>query len=47
MTRTASVQITKSENNIEYCRDQKAAQGSDKQDSATKEANNRGKTFCG
>ncbi len=46
MTRTTSAQITKSKDNIKYCRDQEVAQRSDKQDSATKETNNRGKTFC-
>jgi len=45
MTRTASTQITKSESNIEHCRDQEVAQRSDKQNSVTKEMNNRGKTF--
>ncbi len=47
MTRTASARITKPKDNIKYCRDQEVAQRSDKQDSATKEMNNRGKTFCG
>ncbi len=47
MTRTTSAQITKSESNIEYCRDQKAAQGSDKQNSTANRMNNRGKTFQG
>jgi len=46
MTGTASTQITKSESNIEYCRNQKAAQGSDKQNSTANRTNNRGKTFC-
>ncbi len=46
MTRTASAQITKPKDNIKYCRDQEVAQRSDKQDSATKETNNRDKTFC-
>ncbi len=47
MIRTASAQITKPKGNIEYCRDQEVAQRSDKQNSAIKETNNRGKTFCG
>ena len=47
MTRTASTQITKSESNIEYCKDQKAAQGSDKQNSTANRTNNRDKIFCG
>ncbi len=47
MTRTASAQITKPKDNIKYCRDQEVAQRSDKQDSATKKTNDRGKTFCG
>ncbi len=47
MTRTVSAQITKSKDDIKYCRDQEVAQRSDKQNSATKETNNRGKTFCG
>ncbi len=46
MTRTASTQITKSESNTKHCRDQEVAQRSDKQDSATKRTNNRGKIFC-
>ncbi len=46
MTRTMSTQITKSKDNIKYCRDQEVAQRSDKQNSITKETNNRGKTFC-
>jgi len=45
MTRTASAQITKPKDNIKYCRDQEVAQRFDKQNSATKETNNRGKTF--
>ncbi len=47
MTRTASTQITKSESNIEYCRDQEVAQGSDEQNSTANRTNNRDKTFCG
>ncbi len=47
MTRTASAQITKSESNIEYCKDQKAAQGSDEQNSTANKTNNRDKTFRG
>ena len=47
MTRTTSAQITKSESDTKHCRDQEVAQRSDKQNSATKETNNRGKTFCG
>ncbi len=46
MTRTASTQITKSESNTRHYRDQEVAQRPDKQDSATKRTNNRGKTFC-
>jgi len=46
MTRTASTQITKPKSNIEYCKDQKAAQGSDKQNSTAKKTNNKDKTFC-
>ncbi len=45
MTRTASTQITKSKDNIKYCKDQEVAQRSDKQNLATKETNNRGKIF--
>jgi len=45
MTRTASVQITKSESNIEYCRDQKAAQGSGEQNSTANRTNDRDKIF--
>jgi len=40
-----SAQITKPESDIEYCRSQKAAQGSDEQNSTAKETNDRGKTF--
>ncbi len=47
MTRTASTRITKPESNIEYCRSQKAAQESDKQNSTANKTNNRDKTFCG
>ncbi len=46
MTRTASAQITKPKSNTRHCRDQEVAQRPDKQDSATKRTNNRGKTFC-
>ncbi len=46
MTRTVSTQITKSESNARHCRDQEVAQRPDKQDSATKRTNDRGKTFC-
>jgi len=46
MTRTASAQITKSESNARHCRDQEVAQRPDKQNSATKRTNNKGKTFC-
>ncbi len=45
--RTASAQIMKPESNIEYCRDQKAAQGSGKQNSTANRTNDRGKTFRG
>ena len=45
--RTASAQIMKPESDIEYCRDQKAAQGSGKQNSTAIRTNNRGKIFCG
>ncbi len=45
MTRTASAQITKSESNIEYCRDQEVAQGFDEQNSTANRTNNRDKTF--
>ncbi len=45
MTRTVSAWITKSKDNIKYCRYQEVAQRSDKQNSATKETNDRGKTF--
>ncbi len=47
MTRTMSTQITKSESNIEYCKDQEVAQGSGKQNSTANRTNNRDKTFCG
>jgi len=46
MTRTASTRITKPESNIEYCKDQKAAQGSDEQNLTAIRTNNRDKTFC-
>ncbi len=46
MTRTVSAQITKPESNTKHCRDQKAAQGSDEQNSTANRANNRSKTFC-
>jgi len=36
----------KPESDIEYCRDQKAAQGSDEQNSTANKTNDRGKTFC-
>ena len=42
-----STQITKPKSNIKHCEDQEVAQRSDKQNSAIKETNNRGKTFCG
>ncbi len=45
MTRTTSAQITKSKDDIKYCKDQEVAQRSDKQNSVTKEMNDRGKTF--
>ena len=45
--RTASAQITKSESNTRHSRDQEVAQRPDKQNSATKRMNNRGKTLCG
>jgi len=45
MTRTASTQIIKSESNTKHHKDQEVAQRSDKQNSATKEMNNRGKAF--
>jgi len=47
MTRTTSTQITKSESNIEHCRDQKAAQEFDEQNSTANKTDNRGKIFCG
>jgi len=37
----------KPESNIEYCKDQKAAQGSDEQNSTAIKTNNRDKTFRG
>ncbi len=46
MTRTTSTQITKSESNIKYCKDQEVAQRSDKQNSTANRTNDRGKTFC-
>jgi len=46
MMRTVSAQITKSENNIKHCEDQKTAQRSDEQNSTINETNNRGKIFC-
>jgi len=45
MTRTMSAQITKPKSNIKHRRDQEVAQRPDKQDSAAKETNNKGKTF--
>ncbi len=45
MTRTVSTQITKSKSNTKHCRDQEVTQRPDKQNSATKRTNNRGKTF--
>jgi len=47
MTRTASTQITKPESDTRHHRDQEVAQGSDEQNSAANETNNRDKTFCG
>ncbi len=47
MTRTTSTQIMKPESNTRHHRDQKTAQGSDKQNSTANRTNNRGKTFCG
>ncbi len=45
MTRTTSTQITKLKSNTKHRRDQEVAQRSDKQNSATEETNNKGKTF--
>jgi len=45
MTRTASTQITKSESDIKYCKDQEVAQGSGEQNSTANKTNNRDKTF--
>ncbi len=46
MTRTVSMQITKSKSNIKHCRDQETAQRSDEQNSAANRTNNRDKIFC-
>ncbi len=46
MTETTSTQITKSKSNTKHCKDQEVAQRSDKQNSVTKETNNRDKVFC-
>ncbi len=46
MTRTTSAQITKSESNIKYHKDQEVAQRSDKQNLTANRTNNRDKTFC-
>ncbi len=45
--RTASTQITKSESDIKYCRDQEVAQKSDEQNSTVNRTNNRDKIFHG
>ncbi len=45
MMRTVSSQITKSENDIRYCKDQKTAQRSDEQNSTADRMNNKGKIF--
>ena len=47
MTRTVSMQITKSKSNIKHCRDQETAQRSDEQNSAANKMNDRSKIICG